>query len=416
MPTLPNDDSFILDSSDDGPVVIDRDELVYQTLDDLKALVPAFLRNVSSPLRDAYLFMWGDMSRAMQARSGFVLESQASPRFAEGIWLDYWGILLNKPRYANELDSDYRARLLLGFDIVSPAAIKGAVNAIVAQLFPNSNIAINFQEPGIDQAFMAPATRSDPIIQNGLQQWTYPPSSVSVSTVGAGDTTSYTYIVVARASSGTSQGSSAVTITTANATLTSSNFNVITWSSVASAVSYDVYRTASGGTPSSTGKIGNTTSLFLNDTGLAGDSTSPPITNSSGTVPVWSAFIQPQIPISGSATQNQTVFVNGNFRLWANYPDQPTKKIGAFFAPASIPEFWIVIPGNISDDSLIAYSENVNTVTYGSSSFVAPTSTAYGYILSPDTLIDRLQFDLERRRAAGVEWFAIVDFPPQLQF
>lgn len=79
--------------------------------------------------------------------------------------------------------------------------------------------------------------------------------------------------------------SAAGTTSQARSTLTASSKVVVSWSAVPNASSYKVYRTAGH---SSTGLIGTTTSLTLDDTGLAG----------TGSVPVASTSIL--APVSGA--------------------------------------------------------------------------------------------------------------------
>jgi hypothetical protein len=122
---------------------------------------------------------------------------------------------------------------------------------------------------------------------------------------GATGATSYTYEVVAHGGTGVVP-SSTFTTTTGNASLTSSNYNQLLIRMTAGCTYFDVYRTASGGTPSSAGKIGtvdcfttqpvgvaNASALLFTDTGLAGDSSSPPVSNTTGqivsTVPTGNA-------------------------------------------------------------------------------------------------------------------------------
>jgi hypothetical protein len=106
------------------------------------------------------------------------------------------------------------------------------------------------------------------------------PGAPLVSPQGTTGATTYTYVVVARNSTGTSEASQSTSITTGNAALSATNFNQLTWSAVPYADSYDVYRTVGGAT---TGKIVSaTTSITSNDTGLAGDATTAPTVNTSG--------------------------------------------------------------------------------------------------------------------------------------
>jgi hypothetical protein len=119
-----------------------------------------------------------------------------------------------------------------------------------------------------------------------------------VPAVGQGGTpgsTSYSYRVVAKDGNGDPSAANvgAQTTVTGNATLTSTNFNQITITCPPGVASYDIYRTASSGTPSTTGKIGNTATILFQgggslctfkDTGLAGDGTTPPAVNQTGAV------------------------------------------------------------------------------------------------------------------------------------
>jgi len=110
-----------------------------------------------------------------------------------------------------------------------------------------------------------------------------PPMITAVTNVGTPGATAYTYVVTAVNAAGETIGSEAFKTSTGNATLDSTNKNTITWSSVTGAVSYNVYRTTSAGTPSSTGKINASpvmTATFT-DTGLAG-SGSVPASNTTG--------------------------------------------------------------------------------------------------------------------------------------
>ncbi len=98
--------------------------------------------------------------------------------------------------------------------------------------------------------------------------------------------------------------SSAVSVTTCNATLSSTNSVTLTWQSVIGATSYGVYRTTAGGTsPTTTGLIGTTTSSTFTDTGLAGDSSSAPVTNTTGVS---------SLPNSTTAALAAITDINGN--------------------------------------------------------------------------------------------------------
>lgn len=80
--------------------------------------------------------------------------------------------------------------------------------------------------------------------------------------------------------------SAAGSVTIGNANLTVQQYNVISWSQVPGATSYDIYRTAVGTTPSTTGKLNTSpiTTTFFADTGLAGNGSTAPATNTTGVV------------------------------------------------------------------------------------------------------------------------------------
>ena len=107
----------------------------------------------------------------------------------------------------------------------------------------------------------------------------------TITTGGAAGTTTWTYVLVAKDAAGNNIASASGSTTTGNATLNATNFNVITVSSPSvGAVSYDIYRTAVGTSPVTTGKIGvistaviaGENSNVLNDTGLPGNGSAVP--------------------------------------------------------------------------------------------------------------------------------------------
>src|ERR1035437_460407 len=116
------------------------------------------------------------------------------------------------------------------------------------------------------------------------------PGSPLVAPQGTPGTTSITYAIVTTNSVGSSNASQSTTVATANTTLSGTNYNQLNWQAVPGAAGYDIYRTVTAGSsPTTTGKIGSTTSATTsNDTGLAGDSSTAPTINTSGiTAPYW---------------------------------------------------------------------------------------------------------------------------------
>jgi hypothetical protein len=150
---------------------------------------------------------------------------------------------------------------------------------------------------GLSTSTGATITGNGSIAQTGSVSLT-PLSSQNISAIGQGGTagsTSYTYELCAIDGNNGAACGSTFTTGTGNATLSVSNFNVVTFFCMPGVTSYNVYRTASSGTPSSTGLIGNfavaghlnrgaSVQCTFNDTGLAGDSTSPPANNATGSL------------------------------------------------------------------------------------------------------------------------------------
>lgn len=111
------------------------------------------------------------------------------------------------------------------------------------------------------------------------------PRAPTITNIGTAGSTGYTYKVVARLSDGSvTAASSGGATTTGHAILNTVQFNRITWSKVEGAYDYAIYRTASSGTPSSTGLIGTTTGTTFDDTGIAGDSATAPTVNTTGLI------------------------------------------------------------------------------------------------------------------------------------
>lgn len=153
------------------------------------------------------------------------------------------------------------------------------------------------------------------------------PGTPTVTNFGTGGAATWTYKIVACADQACvyhTAASAAGSTTTGNATLTSANYNVLTWTKVQGALVYQIYRTAHGTTPSTNGLIGtiaaqqnlqviadvHTTGgggLFW-DTGLAGDASVAPATNLTGGIAIGTAQV-----IAGAVNVNDSsgYYING---------------------------------------------------------------------------------------------------------
>jgi hypothetical protein len=148
------------------------------------------------------------------------------------------------------------------------------------------------------------------------------PGAPGIGNGGTAGTTSYTYEICALDGNGGAVCSNVQTTTTGNATLSGTNYNTIngTGACKPGIVSFNVYRTASAGSPSSTGLIGNGACTLavqggngiftFNDTGLAG-SGSPPTGNNTGSIASGDSFNSAAVQTvvscatSGNATFSQ---------------------------------------------------------------------------------------------------------------
>lgn len=172
--------------------------------------------------------------------------------------------------------------LSLGFSFSkNGASIQRSLNGTVA--VAGSKAIQNVQNIGTSDETLALGDVATPgilILHNlGAYVEVTTPAAPTVANQGTPGSTTVTYKIVAKQSDGSySAASSAGTTTTANATLNGSNFNRLTWTAVDGADSYDIYRTAAGGTPSTLGKIGTSTTATFDDTGLAGDAGTAPAT------------------------------------------------------------------------------------------------------------------------------------------
>jgi hypothetical protein len=174
------------------------------------------------------------------------------------------------------------------------------------------------------------------------------PNATSASTVAAispngtlGGTT-WCYKSVARTLNGHSAASSALCTNGGNATLNSTNYNVVLVNPYSGAIAYDIYRTTAGGTPNTTGKIGSITPKWVNgggtvagaislaDTGLAGDATTAPTTNTTGSA-VFGAGVQ----LASITFANLPASVNGTMYYCSDCKNVTDDTTGTFDSAAA---------------------------------------------------------------------------------
>lgn len=156
-----------------------------------------------------------------------------------------------------------------------------------------------FDPNGVAMPFLSPAgtSRGKTIYLNpngtSFRGTVLNPSAPTVTPTG-GSASTWTYVVVARASNATTAKSATGTTAAGAATLTSAAYNTITGAVPAGALAIDIYRTVAATSPTTTGKIGSATitgsTFSFTDTGLAGDGTTAPTVNTMGAVDIPLAY------------------------------------------------------------------------------------------------------------------------------
>lgn len=109
------------------------------------------------------------------------------------------------------------------------------------------------------------------------------PTAPTITPQGVTGAAAWAYKVEALNADQTSIASAAGTTATGNATLSSTNFNRVTWPAVTGASSYRIHRTTVATSPTTTGVIAVVgTVLQLDDTGLVGDLSTAPTAATGG--------------------------------------------------------------------------------------------------------------------------------------
>ena len=104
---------------------------------------------------------------------------------------------------------------------------------------------------------------------------TLPTSGGSIAQAGTAGSTTYTYVLVPKQADGTTANGYSLTTTTGNNLLGGTNYNIITLPTLpATAVSWDIYKTVTGGN-TTVGRIGTSiTASTFSDTAISGASQS----------------------------------------------------------------------------------------------------------------------------------------------
>ncbi len=216
----------------------------------------------------------------------------------------------------------------LGEALLISASLSTTLNVNSGAIVTGSNSTTSFQVQGatgtsiLNTNAISASINLNGLLAPGTVTATLPPNINATTTAGTAGTTHYSYEVVAAGPNGSlTYPSLTNTLTTGNATLTATNYNIVSWVAVTGATNYYVYRTASAGTPSSTGLIaivpsGTTT---LNDTGTttttttSGSETGTVLTLNYASTPFWTNQAGQQVTLAGYTMS--TGSVNGTWTI-----------------------------------------------------------------------------------------------------
>lgn len=173
------------------------------------------------------------------------------------------------------------------FDRIWMPGIDAVTQSQVVPILGNNNQGYTSTGIGILQVLAGQQKNLLGQLQAGtvlIQSIAAPSGSFTLATAGTAGSTTISYAAVATQADGTPSGDLTATITTANATLSSSNKVNLTLPALPTNASFWlVYRTAAGGSPATTGYIGNTSTTSFSDTGIA--TSTPPWTGPSSSTP-----------------------------------------------------------------------------------------------------------------------------------
>lgn len=145
------------------------------------------------------------------------------------------------------------------------------------------------------------------------------PYNLVIGVNGTAGTTSYSYVISAVSTVGEAP-CTAVQTNTGNATLTSTNSLLLTWNQVPGAQMYRIYRSATSGTPNTTGLIGTVNSTgaatySFTDTGLAIITAAVPTNNTTGSILASGNIFANNLLVSGPAPSVNATAGNANLTV-----------------------------------------------------------------------------------------------------
>src|SRR5487761_1231979 len=173
--------------------------------------------------------------------------------------------------------SDQTARIGVGTS--TPTANLNVVGTTTLQTPVNSTTAFQVQNASGGSVLTTDTTTNSLTVNQG---------NLTVTNVGTAGSTTYSYYIVAHNVNGKTVPGPVGTTTTGNATLSTTNYNTISWTAVANATCYDVLKTNT-----TTSLATCITGTSVNDTGQSTTAYTPVTTNTTGgnlTVNGYSTF------------------------------------------------------------------------------------------------------------------------------
>ena len=165
---------------------------------------------------------------------------------------------------------------------------------------------------GVDEPIISTLGSDIQTIQSASQIAS--PTIIQVTVVGTPGVTAYTYTITSVTGRGEAPNVGAGATATGNATLSSTNYNQISWVGITGALSYNIYKFVGGVYL----LIGNTTASTFPDTGQATSAISPPVTNTAFNTPNdWNLNGQPEGFAVLARGRNQHLIAWRKNAVWA---------------------------------------------------------------------------------------------------
>ena len=205
------------------------------------------------------------------------------------------------------------------------------------------------------------------------------PAAPTITQAGTAGTTTYGYRVSAISGTGETIASTETTTATGNATLSGTNYNIVSWTPTAGAESYKVYGRTAGAElliAGTTGAVYNTALCSYNDTGAITPAGALPLANSTGylTVPSLTATgaVTCGSVVSGGVTlptvSSLVIYIPGALAVAADAMEIP---IPSFFTSRTLKRVTSRL-GTPSTSGSVTYTIQLNT---GNTVFTAASTS-----------------------------------------